>query len=119
MTTIRLPYPPAVLNPNSRVHWTKRAKAAKKYKADCYLAMLAFGNHLGRLGLSVSNAPHFSLTFCPPDSRRRDLDNQLASVKQALDALSERCGVDDSKFQLTISKGEPVKGGCVIVEVLG
>jgi len=29
--------------------------------------------------------------------------------------MFEVCGVDDSQFQLTISKGEPRKGGAVVI----
>jgi crossover junction endodeoxyribonuclease RusA len=110
--SVSLPYPPAVLNPNSRVHWSKKTKAASQYKEDCHWILRAHINQGG----DIKGIRRWKLTFCPPDGRRRDLDNQLASVKQALDALSEISGVDDSKFALTIEKGEPVKGGCVIVE---
>jgi len=39
-------------------------------------------------------------------------------MKHGLDALALVAGVDDSKFRLTIAKGEPVTGGCVIVTPL-
>jgi crossover junction endodeoxyribonuclease RusA len=112
--SVYLPFPPAVLNPNSRVHWTKKAKAAKQYKHDCWWTLTG-----GADGACFwRGAFNFGLMFCPPDDRRRDLDNMLASFKSGLDAISEYTGVDDSKFRLTIEKGKPVKGGCVIVEVL-
>jgi crossover junction endodeoxyribonuclease RusA len=111
---VHLPFPPAVLNPNSRVHWTKKAKAAKQYKEDCFWTLTGFPAE----GVYWHGASNFRLIFCPPDERRRDLDNMLASAKQLVDALAEITRVDDSKFRLTIEKGRPVKGGCVIVEVL-
>jgi crossover junction endodeoxyribonuclease RusA len=112
---ITLPYPPAVLNPNSRDHWAKKHRAAKKYKADCTLAILAAGRTTQRLLRTKTN---FSLTFCRPDKRAFDEDNAMASMKSGLDALSAYIGIDDSQFHYTIQKGEPVKGGAVIVEVL-
>lgn len=112
---ITLPYPPAVLNPNRRDHWAVKHRAAKKYKADCIKSILAAGRTVQRL---IRTKTNFALTFCPPDRRHRDEDNMLASFKAAGDALSAYIGIDDSRFHYTIQKGEPVKGGAVIVEVL-
>lgn len=59
-----------------------------------------------------------SLTFCPPDKRRRDLDNLLAAMKPDFDGVSQALGVDDQLFEpLTLRRGEPVKGGRVVLEV--
>ena len=109
--TITLPFPPAVLSPNSRVHWAKKAKAARVYKSDCVWALLPYKK-------LFQGKASFLLTFHPPDNHRRDLDNMVAAMKHGLDALSFVCGVDDSQFQLTIAKGEPTKGGCVEIVAL-
>ena len=59
-----------------------------------------------------------TLTFCPPDKRRRDRDNLLASMKSDLDGVAQALGLDDQYFDpITLQRGEPVKGGCVLVEV--
>lgn len=55
--------------------------------------------------------------FYPPNKRRRDMDNMLASIKAALDAVSEAWGVDDSRFRLTLEVACVVKGGSVLLEV--
>lgn len=107
-----LPWPPSELSPNTRVHWAKKAKAAKKYGRDAYFASFAIGN-----SPPADCAPLVSITFNPPNNRRRDLDNMLASIKSGLDGIASAIGVDDSKWALTITKGEPVKGGLVTVEV--
>jgi crossover junction endodeoxyribonuclease RusA len=60
---------------------------------------------------------HLTIAFCPPDNRRRDLDNMLASFKHGIDAISEAIGIDDYGFGFTIMRGEPVKGGCVRVTI--
>lgn len=105
---ITLPFPPATLNPNHKPHWAVKARAFKAYKTQCYMLLSQFRDDLkGRAS--------FDLRFLPPDGRRRDLDNALAASKALIDALSEVTGVDDSKFNFTISKGEPVKGGAVVV----
>ena len=108
---IVLPYPPPELNPNANPHWAKKARTAKKYKTQCHML---FSQHREALKGQSS----FSLVFHPPTAHRRDLDNALASAKALLDALSLVAGVDDSKFKLTIAKGEPVTGGSVIVTPL-
>ena len=56
------------------------------------------------------------ITFVPPDRRHRDLDNLLASIKAGLDGLADVWKVDDSKWELQISKSGAV-GGWVEVRV--
>ena len=108
--TISLPWPPPVLNPNARPkHWSVRYRAAKRYQHDCIALLLQHKKHLA--GRNV-----FAVTFRPPNAHRHDLDNAIAAIKQALDALSKVTGVDDSKFKLTFSMRDPVKGGAVLVE---
>jgi crossover junction endodeoxyribonuclease RusA len=105
---ISLPWPPAKLSPNARAHWAVKAKAFKTYKFQCFALLSQHRD-------ALRGRDSFGLKFLPPDKHRRDLDNMLASSKAALDALSEVTGVDDSQFNLTIAKGEPVKGGAVVI----
>ena len=56
--------------------------------------------------------------FLSPYKRRMDLDNMIARFKSGGDAIAELCGVDDSDWEVTYVRGESVKGGAVIVEVL-
>lgn len=105
---ISLPWPPRELNPNARVHWSVKARAFKAYRLECWATFAAF-----RSALRGRSA--FSFTFHPPSKRRTDLDNCIASIKAGIDALSEITGVDDSEFSFTISKGEPRKGGVVVI----
>ena len=108
---IELPYPPPPLNPNANSHWALKARTAKKYKAQCHML-------LSRHREALKGKHSFHVLFHPPCPRRRDLDNMLAAIKHGLDALALVTGVDDSKFQLTIAKGKPVKGGKVVIECL-
>ncbi len=113
MTEIIFPWPPSALSPNSRKHWTVRHRARKKYKSDCfYLSRSQQTPDIeGLCGIPVC------IVFHPPSRRRADLDNMLASFKAGIDPLALAWGVDDSLFTLTISKGPPVKNGCVKVTV--
>jgi crossover junction endodeoxyribonuclease RusA len=106
-----LPWPPAELSPNARVHWAKKAKVAKAYRLAA-----AWGAQGGFVPGDLNSASA-AITFNPPDNRRRDLDNMLASIKSGLDGIAAAIGVDDSKWALTIRKGAVVKGGQVTVEV--
>tara|TARA_B100000678_G_C17893172_1_gene376205 strand:+ start:142 stop:489 length:348 start_codon:yes stop_codon:yes gene_type:complete len=111
--TFELPYPPARLNPNGQHgHWRTKQTAAKSYRADCMTLCRAQG-----VGKATLDRAHLTIRFCPPDRRRRDLDNMLSAFKQGIDAISESIGIDDSHFGLTILRGEPVKGGKVVVTV--
>jgi crossover junction endodeoxyribonuclease RusA len=109
---IELPWMPSALRPNasSPGNWRRKSDAAKRYKGVCLILCRT-------ADLSVPNANHLDIVFCPPDRRRRDLDNMLSSFKQGIDAIAETIGVDDSNFALTLRKGDPSPGGKVVVEV--
>lgn len=108
--TITLPWPPAVLSPNARAHWTAKAKAAAKVRRDaCYLAQAAGARMLPWAGMAVA------IEFRPPDRRLYDTDNLLARCKAALDGVADATGIDDSRWTYRLARGEPVKGGAVVV----
>lgn len=110
--TITLSWPSPVLSPNSRVHWSKRAAATKAARtAAFYLtrAAVTIKPAWDRVGLSV--------TFCPPDKRRRDMDGMIASMKAAQDGISDALGIDDRFFIPTYRIADPVPGGAVRVEI--
>ena len=113
---IRLPYPPAKLSPNKRLHWAARAQAVAKYRREC--AVLA--RHFRDLPRTLSPRPlPVKITFHPPDKRRRDRDNMIAAFKAGADGVADAIGVDDAHWSPTYAVGEPVKGGCVIVTIGG
>lgn len=111
---IILSWPPAALSPNAkrRGHWRAYAPVTKAYRHDCAVDALAQGLR------ACPDVPlHLSLTFCPPDNRKRDLDGMLGAFKAGLDGLSDVLGVDDSRWSLSIRKGEKAKGGLVLVTI--
>jgi Holliday junction resolvase RusA-like endonuclease len=57
------------------------------------------------------------VTFYPPDRRRRDDDNMIASFKSARDGLADALGVDDRCFAPHYVFADPVDGGQIVVEI--
>lgn len=108
---ITLPWPPARLSPNARLHWASLAKAKKAYREACAVQAMAQG-----VRKIAADKLHLTLTFFAPSRRAYDLDNALARMKSGLDGLADALGVDDKHWSLTIQKGEGV-GGFVRVEV--
>ena len=108
-----LPWPSAVLSPNSRAHWRKKSPITKCHKSEAfYLAKAAMQPG------QVFTGPMVKVTFCPPDNRRRDTDNMLASCKAYLDGVALAIGCDDSGWTLTIARAAAIIGGAVIVEIM-
>ena len=89
------------------------AKDAAAYKALCSIALRSQG-----IGKVEAERVAVTLRFCPPRRGRMDRSGTLAAFKAGEDALAEAIGVDDDEFEpITLCRGEPVKGGAVIVEV--
>ena len=115
---IELPWPDSSLAPNRKNgrHWGAVHSAKVKRLADArYLTLYAMRS-TGYV--PPAGALALSLTFCPPDRRRRDLDNLLAAMKADFDGVSQALGIDDQLFEpLTLRRGDLVKGGVVVLEV--
>ncbi len=80
MNAVSLPWPDPALSPNGRVHYMVRHKAANKYRQTASY----YGNGARRLAKPVCAILPLVAT-----RRRRDLDNVLASLKSALDGLTD------------------------------
>jgi len=109
---ITLSWPPRVLHPNARPHWSVKAKAAKSYRQAAGWATKASGDRVEGDG-----AVDLHITFYPPNKRNHDLDGCLSAMKAGIDGIADALGVDDSRFTLRIERGQVVKGGAVIVIV--
>ena len=110
--TLWLPYPPSVNH-----YWGTRGKIrfigakGKEFRAEVLARWYqARQQGFGRARLEVE------ILLCPPDRRRRDIDN---SAKAMLDALAHaRVFEDDSQIdRLVIVRGQIEKGGAAVVTV--
>jgi len=68
-------------------------------------------------GLVVDGRIKMKITFYPPDRKRRDDDNMIASFKAARDGLADALGVDDRRFRPEYHFGEPDDPGRVEVQL--
>lgn len=110
MITVILPWPASCLSPNARGHWTKKAAAAAKARRDAaILCQMQGARALPWAAMSVA------LEFRAPTRRAYDLDNALSSCKSLLDGIADASGIDDSRWSYSIKRGEPFKGGAVVV----
>lgn len=107
-----LPWPPAQLSPNKRLHWSKRSRAAKNYRQACAILTRASC-------MSVPDGPLLlHIEFVPPDRRHRDDDNLIASFKAGRDGIADALGINDKRFRTRPRiSDEVVPGGEVRVSI--
>jgi crossover junction endodeoxyribonuclease RusA len=111
---LRLPWPPSV---NDYYHRGKtgirRTKRGNQFRYD--VLMLLTENpprHLGKSRLSVH------MMAWPPDKRKRDMDNLLKPILDALEA-TEFVFENDSQIEdVRITKGPPTKPELSCVEIV-
>lgn len=113
--TFALPFPAvSKLSLNSRMHWAPKSKLKKEARRlACEVAKKAFADH----PVPDERPLPIRFTFHPPDKRRRDRDNMIGAFKSYADGIADAIGVDDADWEPTYPPGDPVKGGCVIVEI--
>ena len=124
MIDLVLTWPPSPLSPNARLHWSKVAKAKKKYRA------LIFAETLEQLGtrpfhswfhLQLSEKLILTMTFVPPDNRSYDRDNLTARMKAGIDGMSDALKIDDKQFHTVIATVDKtrVRKGTVLINIKG
>lgn len=106
-----VPWPPAALSPNKRLHWAIVAKEKRNYRKACFDCAVSQG--VKRIEASRL---HVELVFVPPTRRRYDIDNLLARMKSGLDGIADLIGVDDSKWDISIRRNQP-PGGFVFIRI--
>lgn len=113
MPELILPWPPKILSPNARAHWSKRSKAAKAYRQECFVLCKS-----AKIKMPVTDGlVHFFVEFFPPDRRHRDDDNMIASFKSGRDGIADALGINDKKFRCHPSVSADV-GGMVKVRIV-
>lgn len=114
---LQLPFPPS-LNTYWRHIVIKGSvrnlisKKGREYRKSCAGHVLAQGAVMA--GLKGPLAVH--IEACPPDRRKRDLDNLPKSLLDAL-THAEVWGDDSQIDDLRITRGPIVKGGSVTVHI--
>jgi len=117
MKELILPWPSRDLHPNSRLHWSKRAKASKIARKQGWV--------LAREAWSATEMASFSegrlhvwIDGYPTDKRHRDADGLLSSLKPWLDGIADALGTDDRRFvPHPWVKDEVRKGGEVRIRI--
>lgn len=113
MIRVELPWPDKRLSPNARVHWSSRYRKTKTARGDARILAKAIMGRDGRPSW-VDGDLHLTLVFCPPDRRRRDDDNCIASCKAYRDGIADALGVDDSAIRISSVRWvDPEKPGSV------
>ena len=110
---LNLPWPPTV---NS---YYKTARSGHKYldkSVRAYREQVEEAIHEQVPGLTLDEPLFLDVHLHPPDARKRDLDNYM---KGLLDALTiARLWEDDSLIdQLHIYRGNKATGGAVVIEI--
>lgn len=107
--TVALPWPPKELSPNARrrIHWRKAGPIARRYRESCAWLIKA----------ARARGTLLSVTFCPPDCRRRDDDGMIGAFKAGRDGIADALGCDDHVFRPSYHFGDVVKGGTVLAEI--
>lgn len=114
---IILDWPDNKLSPNARTHWA--AKAQLKAAAREAAWVLTKQEIVEDGSIDPNGEYRMDLTFCPPDKRKRDLDNVEAACKAAFDGMCAGLGIDDSQIKETVKRWGRVfrPGGIVVVEL--
>ena len=113
---VTLPWPPAECSPNSRKHWARRHELSILVKA---LARELTIEECAKKKFAWPGGDACVIyEFCPPDKRRRDLDNFQARCKPYLDGICDALGIDDSQIKRSIQEwGGVTDGGQVIITI--
>lgn len=115
---IVLPWPDKRLTANAkrRKHWRVYQPAIKADRAAGAALTLEAVPPMARQLVKVGNDTiPMTVTFYPPDARRRDDDGMISAFKHMRDGIADALGVDDHRFRATYGFQQPVKGGRVEV----
>jgi crossover junction endodeoxyribonuclease RusA len=117
------PWPDSRLSPNKRIdrrqliavkgEAKKQAYAITREMLTIVIDGVSFVTKARDMDLQLT------LTFYPPDRRKRDLDNLYATFKAYQDGMFLALGIDDCKIERVIlQRGNPIPGGQVFVQIV-
>lgn len=112
---LTLPWPDTKLwvNRNSGRSWKWRQSEKVEARDHAYYLALEYKGCL-------PPAEHYKITyvFHPPTRRKYDLEGAHAAMKPYVDGIAAALGVDDYLFYPALQdRGEPVKGGEVVIRI--
>lgn len=117
---IVLPWPDKRLTPNAkrRKHWRTYQPAANNDRHTGFVLTIAALNARARQVVSqgAERIP-VTVTFYPPDLRRRDDDSMIGAFKHQRDGIADALGIDDARFRPNYVIAESEKPGRVEVEL--
>lgn len=113
---IKLPWPATELWPNRQKGrpWTYSYAAKRAQVKATAEACIAAGLHL------ITPAPgliRVTWIACPPTRNHWDGDGLEGALKHQRDTIARALGVDDSRFDARVERGDPCRDGGVIVRM--
>ena len=117
---ITLPWPDPRLTPNAkrRKHWRAYQpviKAERQAGMILTQSQLYIGLRDVRAALKGEGKIDVTISFYPPDRRKRDDDGAIAAFKHARDGMCDALCIDDHRLRPTYIMCEPEKPGRVEV----
>lgn len=111
---LRFPWPDPRLSPNSR----ERHRYLADVRDLAHQAGLAITCDAG-LVLPKEGDLEWRLIFCPPDRRRRDLDNLYSAFKSTCDGIFAALQTDDSRIRKAVLEYGSLEppNGAVYIEI--
>lgn len=118
MIELHLPWPPS----NNKYY---RHVAIGKHKVRVLLSrearefrekVQAYCRDQAALGIKMNGPLALTIKTCPPDNRKRDIDNIPKAVKDAI-TLAEVWHDDSQVARLVVERGPVVKGGILGVTI--
>ncbi len=108
-----VPYPPSI---NHAYVTITSGKRVLKPEASAYRALVGYVAQTAKQRYGIPELPlQMSVEVFTPDKRRRDLDNLLKVMQ---DAISDGIGVDDSKITtLIMRKAGVIRNGAVRISI--
>jgi len=120
---INLEMPHKHLSPNSRCHWAQKAKAKKDQRYHSFYRILRALNEIAPFNTHLREwvpwkTANVQIVVIPPDRRRRDKDNILASLKAAFDGAQDAGLIADDSgltyLPITITEPDKANAGVQI-----
>lgn len=113
---IILPWPDPELWPNRMKghHWSSSYPQKRAARLMASSRCIDAGYHL----ITVAPGP-IRITFiaCPSRNHLWDDDGLQGALKQHRDTIARALGVDDSRFDARVERGDPCRDGAVLVEI--